>query len=114
MQSQLELGSGPGSRRLLLLWNGAAANGHLAGTGAYVYMWNLTFFPADEQFPAAIIGQFRAAIEGVDMVLTQLKTALTNHGLKVISPEGLAFDGPGTLWIVTDGTARLLRLTVTR
>lgn len=29
-------------------------------------------------------------------------------------PEGLAFDGPGTLWVVTDGSARLLRLTVTR
>lgn len=28
-------------------------------------------------------------------------------------PEGLAFDGPGTLWVVTDGSARLLRLTVT-
>ena len=29
-------------------------------------------------------------------------------------PEGLAFDGPGTLWVVTDGSARLLRLTVSR
>ncbi len=29
----------------------------------------VTFFPADGQFPAAIIGQFRAGIEGVDLVL---------------------------------------------
>lgn len=29
-------------------------------------------------------------------------------------PEGLAFDGPGTLWVVTDGSSRLLRLKVTR
>jgi glycosyltransferase involved in cell wall biosynthesis len=29
----------------------------------------VTFFPADGQFPAAIIGEFRAAVEGVDMVL---------------------------------------------
>lgn len=29
-------------------------------------------------------------------------------------PEGLAFDGPRTLWVVTDGSARLLRLSVTR
>jgi uncharacterized protein YjiK len=29
-------------------------------------------------------------------------------------PEGLAFDGPETLWVVTDGSARLLCLTVTR
>ena len=29
----------------------------------------VTFFPADGQFPAAIIGEFRQAIEGVDMVL---------------------------------------------
>lgn len=31
-------------------------------------------------------------VGGVDMVLTQLKTALTNHGLKEISPVGLPFD----------------------
>ena len=30
---------------------------------------HVTFFPADGQFPAAIIGEFRQAIEGVDMVL---------------------------------------------
>lgn len=29
---------------------------------------------------------------GVDMVLTQLKSALTNHGLKEINPAGQAFD----------------------
>lgn len=29
----------------------------------------VTFFPADGQFPAAIIGEFRAGIEGVDLVL---------------------------------------------
>ena len=29
---------------------------------------------------------------GVDMVLTQLKSALSNHGIKEISPTGLAFD----------------------
>lgn len=29
---------------------------------------------------------------GVDMVLTQFKTALSNHGLKEINPVGLAFD----------------------
>ena len=29
---------------------------------------------------------------GVDMVLSQLKSALTNHGLKEISPAGQAFD----------------------
>ena len=29
----------------------------------------VTFFPADGQFPATIIGQFREAIDGVDMVL---------------------------------------------
>ena len=29
---------------------------------------------------------------GVDMVLTQLKSALSNHGIKEISPAGLAFD----------------------
>jgi molecular chaperone GrpE len=29
---------------------------------------------------------------GVDMVLTQLKSALSNHGIKEISPAGLPFD----------------------
>ena len=29
---------------------------------------------------------------GVDMVLSQLKTALSNHGLKEINPQGQAFD----------------------
>jgi molecular chaperone GrpE len=29
---------------------------------------------------------------GVDMVLTQLKSALGNHGLKEINPVGVAFD----------------------
>ena len=29
---------------------------------------------------------------GVEMVLTQLKTALGSHGLKEINPAGLAFD----------------------
>lgn len=29
---------------------------------------------------------------GVDMVLTQLKSALTNHGMKEINPAGTAFD----------------------
>lgn len=29
---------------------------------------------------------------GVDMVLTQLKSALTNHGMKEINPAGVAFD----------------------
>lgn len=44
----LEAGSTPGSRKLSLLWNGQAGNGNPSGTGAYVYMWNLTFFPAGE------------------------------------------------------------------
>jgi glycosyltransferase involved in cell wall biosynthesis len=32
----------------------------------------LTFFPADGQFPATIIGQYLAAIDGVDMILGTL------------------------------------------
>jgi hypothetical protein len=44
----LEAGSTPGSKRLHLLWNGLADNLQPAGTGAYVFLWNLTFFPADE------------------------------------------------------------------
>jgi glycosyltransferase involved in cell wall biosynthesis len=32
----------------------------------------VTFFPADGQFPAAIIGQYLAAIEGADMILGTL------------------------------------------
>jgi molecular chaperone GrpE len=34
----------------------------------------------------------KSLIGGVDMVLTQLKTALSNHGLKEISPAGQPFD----------------------
>ena len=34
----------------------------------------------------------KALIGGVDMVLSQLKTALSNHGLKEINPQGQAFD----------------------
>jgi molecular chaperone GrpE len=34
----------------------------------------------------------KSLVGGVDMVLTQLKTALANHGLKEISPAGQAFD----------------------
>ena len=34
----------------------------------------------------------KSIVGGVDMVLAQLKTALANHGLKEISPAGLAFD----------------------
>lgn len=34
----------------------------------------------------------KSLVGGVDMVLTQLKTALANHGLKEISPAGLPFD----------------------
>jgi molecular chaperone GrpE len=34
----------------------------------------------------------KSLVNGVDMVLTQLKTALSNHGLKEINPVGQAFD----------------------
>ncbi len=34
----------------------------------------------------------KSLVGGVDMVLTQLKSALSNHGLKEISPVGLPFD----------------------
>jgi glycosyltransferase involved in cell wall biosynthesis len=34
----------------------------------------LTFFPADGQFPAAIIGQYLSAIDGADMILGTLPT----------------------------------------
>ena len=34
----------------------------------------------------------KSLADGVDRVLTQLKSALTNHGIKEISPAGLAFD----------------------
>jgi molecular chaperone GrpE len=34
----------------------------------------------------------KSLVNGVDMVLAQLKTALSNHGLKEINPVGLAFD----------------------
>jgi len=34
----------------------------------------------------------KSLVGGVDMVLTQLKSALTAHGLKEINPEGQAFD----------------------
>lgn len=34
----------------------------------------------------------KSLVGGVDMVLTQLKTALANHGLKEINPAGQAFD----------------------
>lgn len=34
----------------------------------------------------------KTLVGGVDMVLTQLKTALANHGLKEINPAGQAFD----------------------
>lgn len=34
----------------------------------------------------------KTLVNGVDMVLTQLKSALANHGLKEISPAGQAFD----------------------
>jgi molecular chaperone GrpE len=34
----------------------------------------------------------KSLTEGVEMVLTQLKTALTNHGLKEINPAGQPFD----------------------
>jgi glycosyltransferase involved in cell wall biosynthesis len=43
---------------------GVYRTGFEESRGAYV-----TFFPADGQFPAAIIGEFREAITGVDMVL---------------------------------------------
>ncbi len=43
---------------------GVYRTGFDAAAGTYV-----TFFPADGQFPAAIIGEFREGIEGVDMVL---------------------------------------------
>lgn len=39
--------------------------------------------------PGAELG---ALVGGVDMVLTQLKTALANHGLKEIDPAGQNFD----------------------
>jgi molecular chaperone GrpE len=34
----------------------------------------------------------KSLVNGVDMVLAQLKTALANHGLKEINPVGQAFD----------------------
>lgn len=34
----------------------------------------------------------KSLADGVDRVLTQLKSALANHGVKEISPAGLAFD----------------------
>lgn len=34
----------------------------------------------------------KSLVGGVEMVLTQLKTALSNHGLKEIQPAGQAFD----------------------
>ena len=34
----------------------------------------------------------KSLADGVDRVLTQLKSALTNHGIKEISPAGLPFD----------------------
>ncbi len=34
----------------------------------------------------------KSLVGGVEMVLTQLKTALSNHGLKEINPAGLPFD----------------------
>lgn len=34
----------------------------------------------------------KSLVGGVDMVLTQLKTALSNHGLKEIAPAGQPFD----------------------
>ncbi len=46
--NKLELGDAPGSRRLHLLWNGASHHGDLVGTGAYVFMWDMVFFPTGE------------------------------------------------------------------
>lgn len=46
--AMLEPGVAVGSRRLHLLWNGVSRDGNLAGTGAYVFMWDIVFFPADE------------------------------------------------------------------
>ncbi|MEO7959302.1 MAG: hypothetical protein ABIW76_21705, partial [Fibrobacteria bacterium] len=43
--TRLPQGGLPGTNRLYLLWNGTAATGALAGTGAYVYVWNVTFIP---------------------------------------------------------------------
>lgn len=34
----------------------------------------------------------KSLVDGVDMVLSQLKTALSNHGLKEINPAGQPFD----------------------
>ncbi len=45
--ARLPQGSLPGTHRLYLLWNGTATSGALAATGAYVYVWNLTFIPTE-------------------------------------------------------------------
>ena len=52
----LQAGSSPGARRLELLWNGRAENGNPAGTGAYVFLWNLSFFPPDQP-PSSAAGK---------------------------------------------------------
>jgi molecular chaperone GrpE len=36
--------------------------------------------------------EVKSLVGGIDMVLTQLKTALANHGLREINPEGQPFD----------------------
>lgn len=50
---------------------------------------NLALGLAAAKQPAA---DLKTLTGGVDMVLTQLKSALTGHGLKEINPAGLPFD----------------------
>jgi hypothetical protein len=47
--SRLPQGNLPGTHRLYLIWNGTATTGGPVATGAYVYLWNLTFFPSEGQ-----------------------------------------------------------------
>ncbi len=44
---RLPQGNLPGTHRLYLLWNGTADTGGPTGTGAYVYVWNIAFFPTE-------------------------------------------------------------------
>ena len=50
---------------------------------------NLALGIAAAKQPGADLKQLTG---GVDMVLSQMKTALSNHGLKEINPQGQAFD----------------------
>ena len=57
----LEPGRTSGSRSMHLYWNGISKNGNRVGTGAYVYIWKVVFFPVDKP-PQATAGKITTGI----------------------------------------------------